>query len=344
MRLVQLWQVIGRSVKELTMRRIKLISTFLLLLALSPLAQAQSAMELFTKDVESSIESFKKEIQLYHYFYAPTVKDDSGKNSIHPSLHGYDSRQSWVRYLIDTRIKAFWDLENHNTAYINAGPGMYFALDPNSSKEFGESAIIMRVPGGIRYLNAFTLTKLKPATIKALVSEGIVARNQLAPSAATLGLNAGFGGPALKNMVRPENLEFRKFVSKFMQEQNIQFVEYHYQSHLAGFCKVASQSAFVFIGTKPAQMQEEDMSEDEQLFELLERPFYPALLYSDYTVEERRPEEVRKLDLVTRFKNILTQIRVKGTGQAAKKLIQDNLTENEINEIEAESYECTRRY
>jgi hypothetical protein len=221
---------------------------------------------------------------------------------------------------------------------------MYFALDPNSSKEFGESAVIMRVPEGIRYLNMFTVSKLKPATLKALVNEGIVIRNQLAPSGTTLSLNSGFGGPALKNMVRPENLEFRKFISSYMQQQNIQFIEYHYQSHLAGFCKVASQSAFVYIGTKPAQMQEEDMSEDEHLFEMLERPFYPALLYSDLAVEERRPEEVRKLDLVTRFKNILTQIRVKGTGQAAKKLIQDNLTEDEINEIESESYECTKRY
>lgn len=326
------------------MRNLRFISTFLILLALSPLAQAQSAMELFTKDVEPLIENFKKEIQLYHYFYAPTVKDDSGKNLIHPSLHGYDSRQSWVRYLIDTRIKAFWDLTNHSTAYINAGPGMYFALDPNSSKEFGESAVIMRVPEGLRYLNVFTVSKLKSATLKALVNEGIVTRNQLVPSATTLSLNSGFGGPALKNMVRPENLEFRKFISQFMQQQNIQFVEYHYQSHLAGFCKVASQSAFVYIGTKPAQMQEEDMSEDEQLFDMLERPFFPAMLYSDYAVEERRPEENRKLDLVTRFKNILTQIRIKGTGLAAKKLIQENLTENEINEIEAESYECTRRY
>lgn len=301
-------------------------------------------MELFTKDVEPIIESFKKEIQLYHYFYAPTVKDDNNKTVIHPSLNAYDSRQSWVRYLIDSRIKAFWDLENHSTAYINAGPGMYFALDPNSSKEFGESAIVMRVPEGIRYLNVFTLTKLKPATLKALVSEGIVTRAQLAPSATTLGLNAGFGGPALKNMVRPENLEFRKFISRFVQEQNIQFIEYHYQSHLAGFCKVASQSAFVYIGTKPAQLQEENMTEDEQLFELLERPIFPAILYSDFSVEERRPDEVRKLDLISRFKNILTQIRVKGTGLAAKKLIHDNLTEEEINEIEAESYECTRRY
>lgn len=326
------------------MRNLRFISTFLLLLALSPLAEAQTAMELFTKDVQPLIESFKKEIQLYHYFYAPTVKDADDKTVIHPSLNGYDSRQSWVRYLIDTRIKAFWDFTNQSTAYINAGPGMYFALDPNSSKEFGESAIIMRVPEGVRYLNVFNISKLKPATLKALVSEGIVTRNQLAPSATTLSLNSGFGGPALKNMVRPENLEFRKFISQFVQDQNIQFIEYHYQSHLAGFCKVASQSAFVYIGTKPTQMQEADMSEDERLFEMLERPFYPALLYSDLSVEERRPDESRKLDLVTRFKNILTQIRAKGTGQAAKKLIQDNLTEDEINEIEAESYECTRRY
>ena len=326
------------------MRRIKLISTFLLLLALSPLAEAQSAMELFTKDVQPLIENFKKEVQLYHYFYAPTVKDDSGKNAIHPSLHAYDSRQNWVRFLIDSRIKAFWDFDNHSTAYINAGPGMYFALDPNSSKEFGDSAVIMRVPSGIRYLNVFTLTKLKSATIKALVNEGIVTRSQLVPSTTTLGLNAGFGGPALKNMVRPENIEFRKFISSFVQAQNIQFIEYHYQSHLAGFCKVASQSAFVYIGNKPALLQEENMSEDEKLFELLERPFFPAILYSDYEVEERTSDEVRKLDLVQRFKNILSEIRVKGTGQAAKKLIQDNLSENEINEIEAESYKCTRRY
>ena len=326
------------------MKKVKFVAIFLLLLLLSPLASAQSAMELFTKDVEPLVESFKKEIQLYHYFYAPTVKDEAGKIQIHPSLHGYDSRQNWVRFLIDSRIKAFWDLENHSTAYINAGPGMYFALDPNSSKEFGESAVIMRVPSGIRYLNVFNLSKLKTATLKALVNEGIVSRAQLVPSATTLGLNAGFGGPALKNMVRPENLEFRKFISRYVQQQNIQFIEYHYQSHLAGFCKVASQSAFVYIGTKPAQLQEENMSEDEQLFELLERPFFPAILHSDYQIEERTPEEVRKLDLVQKFKNILGEIRIKGTGQAAKRLIHDNLTEDEINELEAESYECTRRY
>ena len=307
----------------------KFALTFTTLFLVAEAAIAASAEQLLLRDLAPAIKTFSKEIQVYHYFFAPTVQSESGETQLHPQLMAADSRPQWVQFLIKTRTSAFWDLNNNSTSYVNAGPGMYFAIDPHSSNEFGETALVMRIRKGMKFMTVFGKTALKPDTINALVSEGIVRKDQLIDSERTLGLQNGFSAKALKNMVRPENIEWRKFIINLFTKENIQFVEYWYKSHLAGFCKKANQAAFVYIGTNPEVVSEDEPPE--------------SMLYSRLNLSEVNEEEARKINLLNRFIFILQSIREKGLG-VAKKLIFENLSVEEMNELASDSYECTRRH
>ncbi len=312
---------------------------FYALIIFSSWASAQNAGPLLERDILVSTKILDRDIKLYHYFNAPTVTQD-GKTTLHPQLQTADGRVNWLKYLLEVRAGVFWDFNYFVTSYINAGPGMYFALDPDSSKEFGNSAIILTAPKNSKFLNVFKNVKINKDTIEALLTENVVSKNQLIINDNTLGLNSGISRMTLKNMVRPENVEFRKLFSSVLQKNNIQLIEYEYKSHLAGFCKVSSQSAFVFIGAGKATAP----SSNNEVAAVLTPDFLKYNLISSLEVTNPTQQEAHTIDLTNRFKYVLSEIRKQGTGTAAQKLIKTNLSESEIDELASQSYECTRRY
>ncbi|MBY0452032.1 MAG: hypothetical protein K2P92_03285 [Bdellovibrionaceae bacterium] len=332
----------------------KLIFLFGLLISLN--ANAQSAAERFDADLSAHIKQFKKQIQIYHYFPAPTVPSTPADNTtlpqkLHPQLDRKVTRDQWTNYYMSVRSGAFWDLGNHNTNFNNAGPGIYLALDPSSSREFGDTALVMNVPAGENYISVFSPIKLSPNTITALVNEGIIESNQVNSGANTLGLRNGFSGTTLKNMALIENEKFHLLVMDFMTRHQISFIEYYYKSYLAGFCKVANQSAFVYIGKNPATAQGSDYlfrGRDSSGREIIAAAIPASLqntpLYSTYPVLDQTAEESAMTDIVKRFTYVLSQIRVVGVKEAARQLIHQYFSDNEINSLADRSYECTRRY
>lgn len=315
------------------------IILFYILTIFTSFASAQNAATLLERDVLSSTKSLNRDVKLYHYFNAPTVSQDN-KNSLHPQLQTAEGRVNWLKYLLEVRAGVFWDFNYFVTSYINAGPGMYFALDPDSSKEFGNSAVILLAPKDSKFLTVFKNAKLNKDTIDAMLAENIVSKNQLIVNDNTLGLNSGISRMTLKNMVRPENVEFRKLFSSVLQKNNIQLIEYEYKSHLAGFCKISSQSAFVFIGAGKATAP----SSNNEVAAVLTPDFLKYNLISSLEITNPTQQEAHTIDLTNRFKYVLSEIRKQGTGTAAQKLIKTNLSESEIDELASQSYECTRRY
>lgn len=323
----------------------KLLLTFLITLGLSVHTLALTAAEALERDLEPSIKTYQKNIQLFHYFFAPLENNEAPANEkkIHPLFHTKESRDQWINYLMAIRAGAFWDLNNHSTSLTNAGLGMYFALDPDSSKEFGESMVQLNVKEGMKYLSVYKPIILKKETLNLLVKEEVINKKQLTASASTLGLNSGFSRITLKNMVRVENLNFRKLVNEIFKKNQIYFVEYEYKSHLAGFCKVANQSAMVLVGAPPADQAQDTQNPPQETLATIAPLFENTLFLSVYPIDGYTEDELKWVDLFSRFKNILTEIRIKGTA-AAKKLMHDNLNEEEINLLADRSYQCVRRY
>jgi hypothetical protein len=313
-------------------RSLKIIAV---LLFISSIALAQSAEERLSSDITASTQKFSKSVNLYHYFNAPT-ENSGGTLRLHSYLNDKPNRDKWIFALLATRAGTFWDVNFNNTDYVNAGAGMYLALDPASSKEFGNSALVLTAPENSNYISVFKALPLKKETVAALVNEGFVAKNQLSPSASTLGLNAGLTRFTLKNMLKPENIKFRQLMMRIFNNNHVQFIEYEYKSYLAGFCKTSSQSAFIFIGSAPESSVTPAQANIDQSH------MGQTLLYSTLPLAGLSSDEEQRTSLVTRFKEALEQIRIHGTG-SAKKLISERLTDSEINELVNESYQCVRR-
>jgi hypothetical protein len=319
-------------------------------------AQAQSAAQRFDAEMSAHVKQFKKPIQIYHYFNAPTVPSNpaDGQTSpqkLHPQLDRKESRDQWTNYYMSVRAGAFWDLSNHNTNANNAGPGIYLAIDPASSVEYGHTALVLNVPAGENYISVFSPIKLSRETVTALVNEGIINSQQVNSGPNTLGLKNGFSGTTLRNMVLVENEKFHKLVMDFMTRHQISFIEYYYKSYLAGFCKVANQSAFVYIGKNPATAQGndyvfrgKDSSGRDIVAAALPTRIQNTPLYSTYPVLDQTADESAMTDIVKRFTYVLSQIRVVGVKEAARQLIHQYFSDNEINSLADRSYECTRRY
>ncbi len=226
-------------------------SSIILVLA-SQSVFAQSAMQLVQRDVAKNVKTFARETRLYHYFNMNTQTQSDGTKTIDRYFLNDRNREAWLNTLVESRAGAFWDLNNHNTFKVNAGPGMYLALEPNSSREYGDTLITLDVPQGKNYISTVSTIALKPDTIAALIKEQVISSVQVKVTPNTLGLEKGLTAESLKNMVLPENQNFRLLVQSVFQALDIQFIEYGYKAHQNGFCKGGRQTAIVFTGSKPA--------------------------------------------------------------------------------------------
>ena len=326
------------------MKKRSLSLIFLILFFWVFTAQAMTASEALEQDILAQVKTLNQSLQIYHYFEAPIDQnqDASAPKKIDPYLDDKARRDNWITFFMDMRTGAFWDMNNHNLELTNAGPGMYFAIDPNASKQFGDSAIILEVPAGTTYISVYKNFPLSKATKDLLVKENIISKKQLNTTDSTLGLSSGFNHNTLKNMAREENNAFREVINDIFNRNHISFIEYEYQSHLAGFCKNGSQSAFVFIGSAPDPASDPVPSTD--VLGHIPDSFRTAYLFSDYAVANRSDDELKEIDVVTRFRLVLQGIREKGTGKAAKDLIYNNLTNDEISDLVSKSYKCERKY
>ena len=303
----------------------KLIICVLTVLTSAQLAfgQARSAYQELETDLLASVVVLDRNINIYHYFFAP--KNELIPSELHPSLNTYDRRNNWALKYTQTRPKVFWDLDYATDRFINAGPGMYLALDPASSQEFGDAAVVMTIPINTRYISVYDPIPLRLETKQALVAEGIIEDKQLLAAEGQLGLNKGFSRDTLKFMVRPENRKFRELVNYFFSSQNIFLIEYRYKSYLAGFCNSARQTSFNYIGS----VDQVIVTPTVQLFTQLE-------------FKEKTMAELNLTDKTRRFREALLSIRERGVNQA-QTILAEKLSPEEINYFIQHSHMCEMR-
>lgn len=251
-------------------------------------AQAQSAEALLARDLLAGVKTMTKEVRIYHYFNLAQLHDE---------LKTPAGRVAYTNRYLEQVTARFWDLNFHADAYINAGPGLYLAIDPLISSKppnyFGNSMIELRVPAGTKFINVVRAIPLAKDTIEALVNEGYFARHQLATffTKAAGPSQLGFYRDTLKNMTDPGYEKFRSLVQRILVAQHIQFVEYNWNTSLAGFCNKTSYSSFNYIGASPYN----DM--------------YRAIpMMSTHPLPQQTADEIELATRVTKFRDVLEQI------------------------------------
>ncbi|MCC2678015.1 MAG: hypothetical protein K0R29_591 [Pseudobdellovibrio sp.] len=306
---------------------------------LQPLSPAGESLQ---QELLSGVKTLDRRTQLYHYFRAPT--DTTNAQQINPYLQVKANRDGWLNYFFGFRMGAFWDPNNHVTEMTASGPGMYFAIDPSASREFGESAVVLSLPAGMKYLSVAKAISIGKRTRELLVKENIISKDQLSSGEKSLNLSRGFSADTLKNFVREENSEFRKLVTEIFNRNKIVLVEYSWKSFLDGFCKTPSQSAFVLIGLQPDPADDtQKASASDVLASMPEEVKNNFFFFSDFEIPDLTGNELHEKDVLGRFRHTLTKIKEKGSHKA-KKYIEQNLNDEEVNELAEKTYRCERRY
>jgi hypothetical protein len=274
--------------------------------------QAQGSLKsqsLLERDMMASkrIGTFSSTRRLYHYFWmgnTSTQVDGLYNEPVHEWFKVDNNRK---QRLIDTaagtgRAGDFWNMDDHSTWKRNAGPGMYMAVDPNVTNEYGDTIFVMDVPKNTKYLG-LGIVPLKQDTIAALLEEGYISKSQLPVGENTLSLSQGLGAEAFKNAALAENDQFRILLQNVMENLNIQFIAYGYKGHLLGVCKKSSIYAFVYTGTRPSNYEKGNVR--AEVFP----EGYKFTFMTNQTAGQFSPEENEINRQTTIFRNVLREVR-----------------------------------
>lgn len=204
-------------------------------------ALATSAEQLLARDFRAAKISFGQEKRLYHYFDIHNAESPE----VQTLLSTPGGRQALARSRIQYGAGKFWSPQ----AKINglfAGEGLYLAVDPLISEEYGTVMIEFKVKPETFYLNLKQGVFLRQDTIQALYAEGYKTREP----GETLPESMRFSDTTLNAMLTPENRLFRQLVLQTLRAENVMLMEYNWRSELASICgEDSSTSAFVYVGT-----------------------------------------------------------------------------------------------
>lgn len=256
----------------------------------SVLAQGLSASQLLQRDIMVSSRTLTNDVFIYNYFNIQKVW---------PELETSQGRINYIQRYLSQRAGDFWELSfsEHEPSRWAAGPGLYFAIDPLISQRFGNVFIEIRIPAGTRFINVVNPLPLKKDTIQALQQEGYINASdmpELFPK------QNGFYRDTLRLMVQQKYLNFRQLVQQILSQNQIQFVEYNFNTSLMGFCKTHSYSAFNYIGSLNAQ-------DPKNAFITAE--YKNVQMYStELNFPNQSPSEIEGLARITKFRNVLQQV------------------------------------
>ena len=178
-----------------------------------------------------------------------------------------------------------------------AGPGLYFAIDPQISQRFGNTFIEMRLPAGTRFINVVNPLPLKKDTLAALQVEGYIVGSdipELFPK------QTGFYRDTLRVMVLPQFSKFRRLLQSILSQNQIQFIEYNFNTSLMGFCKSHSYSAFNYIGS---------VNLNDPKNAVITGEFKNVLLYSsELSFPNQTVAESEGLERIAKFRSVLSEV------------------------------------
>lgn len=294
----------------------------------SSIAFSQVAEQLLTRDLLASQKTTPTATKLYSYF---NIKPSSYFDSL-------TNRREFVQRVLKNSATSFWDMDfnnNDRTAYA-CGPGMYFAIDPHISQKYGNSFIELTLPQGTHYINVVNAITLNKDTMAALVSENFITEADKAilfPPDKPTG-KRGFYRDTLRAMVVPEYAKFRKMVQRIFATNEIQFVEYNFNTSLSGFCKSAKTSAFLYVG-----LQDSRKNESARVAE----SFSDTNMYStEIEIKNQSSEEEIRQSEIIKFRSLLDEMSKLREQKITvpKTLIPSRLSAEEIKTIKSQTYSC----
>lgn len=306
---------------------------------------SQVAQQLLERDLIASkrIGTFSSVRRLYHYFWmgnATTQVDGLYNSPVDAWFKNDSNRSKWLTELAAGKGRAgdYWNMDDHSTWKRNAGPGMYMAVDPNVTNEYGDTIFVMDVPKDTKYLG-LGIVPLKPDTISALISEGYTSKAQLPVAENSLSLSQGLGAEAFKNAVLPGNKKFRILLQNVMEKLNIQFIAYGYKGHLLGVCKKPSIYAFVYTGTRPTNLVPGEVRAD------VFSEGYKITFTTNQTAEQFNLEENEMNRQTTIFRNVLREVRKTPKEKITAQLVNSVFAQQGVSEADAQllrnvTYNC----
>jgi hypothetical protein len=306
-------------------------------------AEASSpAEQMLTRDLMVGTATMDRDTRIYHYMVLGGYRPDT--ENLEQVLEWYwkkyeteeSRRTEIVKYMNDVTGR-FWNLDYVAEEFINAGAGIYLASDPHVSINFGQgqypwtkSAMLeMTIPKGTRYLSVIQNKIIQPDTLIELEKEGYVndvAIQDLFKKEKVK--NPLFFRDTLRDMTKPKYRIFRALVQRIFSAQNIQLIEYNWQTSLEGFCRKHTQSAFNFIG-RPPQMGLD-----------------PAYISTPMAVIPNLPnlssEEVAFLERTEKFKRVLGRVAELHEAKAKipKGLVLTEYSEAEVRELKSKAFKC----
>lgn len=312
---------------RIKVNKFKLLLVFTVILG-GLLAQAEESPSraelLLTADLLKAVKETDKTYLIYNYFNMSSTPDE---------LMTAEGRSRFSKRYLDSSMWRFWDMNNHQTSYINAGPGLYAAIDPQISRQFGNTLMVITVPAGVRYLNVVRPVPVGTETIRALIEENILDQ---------AGVSALFGGTArartftrdtLKFMVQPAYKKLRELTQQIVFKSDIAMIEYNWNTSLAGFCRSHSYSAFVLIGKK-------SLTPDGRII-FIER-FEETLIYG-VNLPALTEHEQSMASKVRNLTELLQNLKNVSGARARAQLIQQYYPEENVrDEIINTTYSCEK--
>lgn len=294
----------------------------------SALAQTPSAEQLLARDIMKGSKVLSKDISLYNYYYF---------NGVHAEFQTEKGRNAFIQRYLATRAGTFWspDFTDANPKNYAAGAGLYLAIDPHISRTFGNYFIQMDVPKGTRFINVVAPIPVKSDTQEALVREGITTQSQLAE---LLPKSSGFYRDTLRVMVLPQHLAFRKLVQKIFLQNELQFIEYNFNTSLKGFCSRHSYSAFAFVGlANPTNIPQARIL----------APYDKIAMHSaEYSLPNRTSAESLQQEAALKYRQVLENIgnmREQGHKNITEYILREYSPE-EYQNIKAHTFSCEDEY
>ena len=309
-------------------------------LGISPVAIAQqeasAARAALLEDLRPVIQEFKRDFKLYHYFWEQN-----------PSAYSSpERRQKMIEGRSQEFYSRFWRDKVDQRELINAGPGLYLAIDPSASRDFGNQAIVLTAPQGAKYLNVAKPVLLRDQTVNQLIAEGYVTAAQKGIFLTDRGPKGQtFSRDTLKNMIQPGFEKFRSLVHSIFLSESLVAIEYNWDTHLHGFCSNPKTSAFVWVGrlnSKPGPTVKVADSAQKTFISVLE-------MNKATDLEASEKEETLKL------RSVLTELRrfaemVKAKTMTSKEfrttsseiILQNYPDSSVVSKLKAQTFSCER--
>ncbi len=287
------------------------------------LSLAETLLENDFLNSHGGIVTLAKTVRLYHYFNAAMQGDH-----LWPTYNTTELRRNQAKFDLAHLTGSFWDTDYHDTKLVNAGPGMYLAIDPVVSNSFGRSSYILNFPEGTKYIDVVDDTwkniskiKLSQQTIAALLNEGILTRAGISQ----MGMSGNyFTRITMQYIASEQNAKFRATISKIFTRQNIVMVAFSWEpTKLRVICKNAPDVAFNYIGGMPSGRLTGDVNSV-----ISNEVVANAVFMSDFPGPQYSVTEAHQIELTKSFKSALSD-----GGQSS-------LEPDGLSELRALTYSC----